>query len=378
MRFALLVFAVVPAFAQKWTTQYFYDQLHKQMEITDLAFPTAQTGIAVGAIYDQVSGSEKYASLLTNDGGAHWSQESLKEFPRSIFFLNEKLGWMVTDKALWATIDSGRTWKKQSDQIKPDKKLDPPTTIGLLLRVWFVDETHGYGVGLQKTIVETKDAGRNWTSVGAAAKAPGNPAITAFTRIIFSDDKRGVILGGAQPARTDEGWAGSLPAWMDPEKASKRKKISALTIVVETADGGATWGSVDAPSAGQVASARFAGNEGLLVMGYDETYQWPSDVYKLAGVGLERVYRDKSPRINDALLFAGPRMFLAGVEPTGKMNSAPIPGKIHILQSSDFKTWSEMKVDYKALARQVILAGPDASHVWAATDTGFILHLVTP
>jgi photosystem II stability/assembly factor-like uncharacterized protein len=165
---------------------------------------------------------------------------------------------------------------------------------------------------------------------------------------------------------------------MDPEKASKRKKIPAQTIVVETADGGATWGSVDAPSAGQVASARFAGVEGLLVMGYDETYQWPSDVYKLAGSGLERVYRDKSPRITDALLFQGPRVFLAGVEPTGKMNSAPIPGKVHFLESTDLQTWAEMKVDYKAQARQVILAGPDADHMWAATDTGFILHLVTP
>jgi photosystem II stability/assembly factor-like uncharacterized protein len=165
---------------------------------------------------------------------------------------------------------------------------------------------------------------------------------------------------------------------MDPEKAAKRKKISALTIAVESADNGATWASVDTPSAGQVASARFLGVEGLLVMGYDETYQWPSDVYKLSGTGLERVFRDKSPRITDALLFAGPRVFLSGVEPTGKMNTAPIPGKVHILESSDFQTWSEMKVDYKAQARQVILAGPDANHMWAATDTGFILHLVTP
>ncbi len=39
--------------------------------------------------------------------------------------------------------------------------------------------------------------------------------------------------------------------------------------------------------------------------------------------------------------------------------------------------WDEMKVDYRAVARTVMLAGPDAEHVWAATDTGMILHLNT-
>jgi len=29
------------------------------------------------------------------------------------------------------------------------------------------------------------------------------------------------------------------------------------------------------------------------------------------------------------------------------------------------------------VARTVMLAGPDTAHVWAATDTGMILHLQT-
>ena len=57
---------------------------------------------------------------------------------------------MVTDKGLWFTDESGRTWKKLSEQLKPDKNLEPETTIGLLLRVWFLDEKHGFGVGLAK------------------------------------------------------------------------------------------------------------------------------------------------------------------------------------------------------------------------------------
>ena len=59
------------------------------------------------------------------------------------------------------------------------------------------------------------------------------------------------------------------------------------------------------------------------------------------------------------------------------MNTAAIPGKVRILESDDFKTWTEMAVDYKAEARSVVMAGPDADHVWVATDTGMILHLTT-
>ena len=39
--------------SRKWTIQYFFDEMKQEMEITDLAFPSAQRGIAVGAIYDK-------------------------------------------------------------------------------------------------------------------------------------------------------------------------------------------------------------------------------------------------------------------------------------------------------------------------------------
>jgi hypothetical protein len=67
---------------------------------------------------------------------------------------------------------------------------------------------------------------------------------------------------------------------------------------------------------------------------------------------------------------------MAAVEPPGKLNSAPIPGKVKIITSGDFKTWKESDVDYKAEAGRVKLAGPDPDHLWAATDTGMILRLV--
>jgi len=380
----LLIFPVLaqekPAAApltasKKWTIQYFFDEMKQEMEITDLAFPTAQRGIAVGAIYDKASGHEKYTALLTSDGGQHWSLQPLKEYPRSIFFLNDSIGWMVTDKGLWFTEESGRTWKKLSEQLKPDKNLEPETTIGLLLRVCFLDEKHGFGVGLQKTIVETKDGGRSWSPVEAAIKPAGNPAYTAYTRIVFADAKHGVIVGGSQPPRNSDGMRGTLPAWMDPERASKRKQLPTLTLMMQTSDAGAIWESSTVPLFGLVSSFRFIGNEGLIVMGFNESFEWPSEVFRMANKNTGRIFRDKTPRVIDAQLYEGPHVYLAGVEPTGKMNTAALPGKVRILESDDFSTWTEMPVDYKAVAKSVVIAGPDPEHMWVATDTGMILHL---
>ena len=361
--------------SSKWVIQYFFDEMKQEMEITDLAFPTPERGIAVGAIYDQSSGREKYTSVTTSDGGLHWSLQSLKEYPRSIFFLNDSIGWMVTDKGLWFTDESGRTWKKLSEQLKPDKSLEPETTIGRLLRVWFLDEKHGFGVGLQKTIVETNDGGRTWSPVAVAAEPAGNPAYTAYTRIIFADAKRGVIVGGSQPPRNGEGMRESLPSWIDPERASKRKQVPTLTLLMQTTDGGATWKSSTVPLFGLVTNVRFDGVDGLIVMGFNESFAWPSEVFRLANQDTGRVFREKTPRVIDAQLYRGPHTYLAGVEPTGKMKTAAIPGKVKILESDDFSTWTDMPVDYKAVARSVVMAGPDADHVWVATDTGMILHL---
>jgi hypothetical protein len=212
--------------------------------------------------------------------------------------------------------------------------------------------------------------------VAAAAVPAGNPAYTAYTHISFSDAKRGVIVGGSQPPRHEDGFRGSMPAWMDPERAAKRKQVPTLTLMLQTVDGGATWASATVPLFGLATSLRFTGGQGLIVMGFNEAFQWPSEVYRISEVVTDRVFRDKTPRIIDSQLYKG-HIYLAGVEPTGKMNMAAVPGKVKILESSDFQTWTDMPVDYKAMARSVVIAGPDQDHVWVATDTGMILHLTS-
>src|SRR5258706_4657369 len=160
MRRWLLAAALFPALALPgqtkneagWNLQYFYDQEGKDLHITDLGFPSAKRGIAVGAIIDREGRKPQFTSLVTSDGGEHWVLTPLKEFPRSIFFLDESNGWMVTGEALWFTQEAGRSWTRIGDQVRANKKLADAPRGGLILRVWFLDAQHGYASGLHKSV----------------------------------------------------------------------------------------------------------------------------------------------------------------------------------------------------------------------------------
>jgi len=373
---ALLLHA--PAQAQpKWTLQYFYDQDGKDLRITDLAFPSADRGIAVGEIVDREGRKPQYTAVVTNDGGAHWSLVPLKEFPRSIFFLDETAGWMVTSESIWFTAEAGRSWTRISGQIKADHKLADAPDTGLLLRLWFLDAQHGYGVGLQKSVYETRDGGRTWKPVAEAAQPSANPAYSIYSRIAFADARRGLIVGGYVPKRAGGRADDDVPDWVSTERALARRERPLLTIEMDTRDGGATWKPSTAPVIGSLAALRLADRQGLAVFAYADSFDWPSEVYRLdlATGTSSSVFKQKDRRVTDALIFADGRAFLAAAEPPGKLRSAPVPGKVRMLTSTDLITWTEMATDYRAVAQSLVLAGPDSSHVWAATDTGMILRL---
>jgi len=375
----LLVASWLPiaiAFGQKWNVQYFYDESHARLELTGLAFPSAERGIAIGAIHEEGEGKKpQNVALVTSDGGTHWSLVPLKEYPRSVFFLNDSLGWMVTANGIWFTEESGRSWQKIGDQIKPNKKLGSQLAGGLILRVWFLDPKHGFAAGFQKSAFETHDGGHTWAPLEEAAKPPSNPAYSLYTQIGFADGRFGMMVGGYAPPRG--GGEADLPAWMEPERALRRREVPSLTLLMQTRDSGAHWTSSTAPLLGTLMSLSLNGMHGLSVFGYADSFEVPSEVYHLdlSTGGSASSFKQKDRRVTDSALFPGPRAFLAAVEPPGRLYSTPVPGKVRILTSTDFKTWIEMNVDYKAVASSVVLAGPDADHLWAATDTGMILQL---
>ena len=371
----LLALAASSARSESWKVQYFYDENGSTFAIEDLAFPSAKRGIAVGTIRGEGGRNPRYTALVTSDGGQHWTQQPLSDHPRSLYFLNDSIGWMVADRGIWFTTESGRSWKKISDQRKPDKKVGPTPPGGLLTRIWFLDEKHGFAVGLQKTAVESKDGGVTWTPVEEAAKPNANPSYAMYSQIVFSGPKIGLILGQSIPPRPDDP---RLPTWMEPDWAVKRRQVPTLKLELETKDAGATWSATTAPLFGDLLSLKLSGAAGLAVFGFAESFDWPSEVYflDLHNGKNELSFHAKDRRVFDCAIFPGPVAFLAAVEPPGKLNSLPIPGQVKMLRSTNLRDWTEMSVDYKAEARSLVLAGPDAENQWAATDTGMILHLV--
>ena len=143
----------------------------------------------------------------------------------------------------------------------------------------------------------------------------------------------------------------------------------------DLAAGDARWGRhlglLDSSLYGVVTTIRAVGDLGLNVFGFAESFQWPSEVFSMnfSTGNSSSAYHDKDRRIFDAALFPGPTAVMAAVEPPGRLNTVPIPGKVKMLSSVNLTDWKEMEVDYRAVATTLTLAGPDRDHLWAVRPT---------
>jgi hypothetical protein len=351
-----------PLGAQGWKLQYSFDEAKSELVLQDMSFPTAKYGVAVGAIESLDGRSRKPVMLATTDSGAHWNLTHLKENPVSLYFLNDSIGWMVTENGLWKTMEAGKDWHKL------------PKVPGSIARVYFADENHGWAACAKKTVLATHDGGVKWEAVKAATEPPGSPERSIYSWIAFASPKYGLITGYNRPALR---WGAQYPAWLDPEDALLRRETPHLTYSLVTRDGGATWHSVSTSLIGHVARFRFAGDgPGLGLMQYGDSFKFPSEVYKVdwkTGKN-ETVFGDKRYAITDVWLTPDGTGYLAGMEIPGQVRSVAL-GKVKVFKSADLKSWDEMPVDYRAIANRVILAGADASNLWLATDNGMILRL---
>ena len=357
---AFVPFLALPAVADEhWEIQYSYKQIDSTLTINDLAFPNQTRGIACGFTTDRKQ-KDHPVVLLTNDGGQNWTETPNKEACLSLFFLPDEAGWMVTDTGLWTTEEGGRSWVKA--------KVSPAN----VLRVWFLDHQHGFAAGRQKHVFETKDGGVTWTPLEAAAEAPGDPLYTTYGDIVF-DGKKGIISGWNIPPQRGG------PDWMDPAKAKEAKQVPHVSILLQTKTGGDKWDQTHVSLFGQITRMSLSSaNIGLGLVEFKDEFDYPSEVYRLdttTGAN-ELAYRAKNRAITDIRLFSGsPRALMVGYETNGPVYRSPIPGKLKVLSSTNQKEWTEMNVDYRAVAHSALLTGPDDKHVWIATDTGLILHL---
>ena len=123
--------------AERWRRLYFYERLDSSLVINDFKFINAQHGIAAGFLLDK-NGKIKPTSLTTDDGGLHWTLAPLKEVPISLFFLDDKQGWLVADKSIWQTQDGGRVWGKISSLDDAVRSRSRPAAVIVSVAVAFV------------------------------------------------------------------------------------------------------------------------------------------------------------------------------------------------------------------------------------------------
>ena len=358
----LLAGCVTPLAAQKWQIQYFYDKAKSTFAISDLQFPSPNRGVAVGVI--ERGGRQEPTSVVTSDGGAHWQTVALKEKPISLFFLSDSMGWLVTNKGLWQTLEAGRTWTKL------------PRVPGQIYRVYFLDEKHGWAIGPKKNALETFDGAKTWKPLAVPKEESGESLnYSAYTWIAFATPKIGLITGWNIPPRS---YPLRLPNWVDPEPALRIRDYPHLSYTLATGNGGATW----TPSAGSlfgvVSRIRFSAiGVGLGLIQYGESFRYPSEAYSIGWPGgkSQTVFRDPKFSVSDIWLATDGTAYLAGTVVKGQLRSL-LPSKVQVLTSKDLKNWNTMPVDYRAEAINTILAAADDDHLWMATNTGMILKLV--
>ena len=338
---------------------YFHDEDKSSLTLGDFRFASDRRGFACGVLHEK--GRPRPVVLTTADGGNQWTLMPVKEACRSLFFLSESLGWMVSESGLWKTEESGRDWKK----------IDNLQNVN---RVHFLDAQRGFAAGVDKGVWETADGGRHWKPLEAAQSAPGKSENTSWNWIEFANPLYGLIAGSSRAPRRDRP---QFPEWMDPEVWNRRREWPTLTLLMQTQDSGKTWKASGSSLFGTLVRVRLRPElTGLALVEYRETFDYPSEVYELdfPRDKTVSVYRRKDRAVTDIGL-TGRDVFLGGIDTTGLLRRTPVPGKVRILRSQDLKHWEVMAVDYRAVATRVMLSVIDATHAWAATDTGMILRL---
>ena len=360
----LAVFALAAALpltaGERWKVAHFYDEDRSSLTINDLQFASARRGVAAGFITE--GERVRPIALVTADAGQTWTAVPTREVGMSLFFLDETYGWMVTERGLWETSEAGRSWRK----VKSPKNI---------VRVHFLSPQRGFAVGSEKGAYETRD-GETWTPLTALdeIKTPDNS--THFEWISFASPKIGMITGyNRPPRRTDL----DLPAWIDPENAEQRNATPHLSFILETRNGGDAWRASTSSMFGRITRVRARpGGDALGLVEFEQGFPYYSEVYRIdwSTGKSERVFRQRARAITDIAFADSGVSYLAGYEVTGRLTRLPVPGKVKILRSSNNLDWQEMEVDYRAVARRVILARA-GDQMFAATDSGMILRLTS-
>jgi hypothetical protein len=345
------------AAAGGWKIQYFYDKNDSALSFVDFQFPSARRGFALGFLTERRHRRPVLAA--TSDGGARWDLLPLKDPGISLFFLDEKTGWLVGEKnRVFKTADGGRSWTPAPIH---GARIEP-------LRVFFLDASRGFLLCRQKQVLRTMDGGRSWELLPVSRKPDLPDGDSVYDGAAAS--KQGTVLltgWSAPPERAPPGDVLSLP----------RRPTS--SIILRSSDGGAQWDFSVLRNRGAIARAQISpAGSALLVLRHPDSRSGPASeimALDLKTLRVDSVYADRARWLTD-VAFAGPgRAFAAAIENQGRAPFPMIPAKLRILSSGDGRRWDEMEVDYRAEASNALFAVDEAGQAWLATDTGMILKL---
>ncbi|MFL5729858.1 MAG: YCF48-related protein [Cytophagaceae bacterium] len=151
-----------------------------------------------------VSGALSYDYIIkSNDFGKTWAEltKTGRSFLTGVYFVNESIGYAVGwQGTILKTVDGGKNWKEQSSG----------TQNGLTC-VHFVDSLTGYVSGWNQMVLKTIDGGEHWSIVTSGPD--GSPA---YHGIYFKNKDIGFAMGD-----TDY--------------------LSSASVISRTEDGGRTW-----------------------------------------------------------------------------------------------------------------------------------------
>ena len=351
-----------PFEAMRWQMRYYFDQLGKRCHLQDFALPTPQFGLASLLIEESDADSLKSQLLVTRDNGKTWKLEKTEKNPLGVFVLGETTAWVVTAGHLLFSADAGVKWDKRP---LPDSDST---------QVWFSSPQTGWAFGGGKVFYRTDDAGRSWKTVPESEKLDLKSAETYLRSMAMMPSGVGMLAGDSTAAPQPA----SLPDWMTPDRAVRRKSVPGSTIVYETHDHGQTWAGHVSSAFGAIRRVRMAPGRAAAVFQYRDSFLWPAEAYDIdprTGTSWS-IFRRKELVVHDVALLDDGSVVVAAIQPAGRLRmSSPVPGKLRILWSPDHSAWFEMKVDYRAMGNEATLARCSDGSLWVATDEGAILQL---
>jgi len=346
---------------QKFARNYFYIKPDSKLVLIDFTVGSDKVAWAVGGTISD-GGRTKGVILSTSNAGQSWALAELKFLPRSLFALDDSSLWAVSEKGeIWFTAEGGRDWRKLSRQ-------EPA------LRVHFLNNQTGFLIGRKKTFMRSDDAGKTWRHVPAAAQVGTTSSNITFRAIDFWNGKIGLVAGSADPPERRGRIV--LPDWMEPEIASYRNNRPGLMAGLETMDGGATWVKQEVSGFGYVNKSMIGSDgTGFTLVKFDRSFTFGGELYSFYPRSDKKgalLLRPKDLELQDVSYIPGDGVYVAATERQGNL---PVPTKVRIKYSKDFIKWVDIAVDYRAVARKVILATTPSGKIFAALDQGTILAL---